>query len=349
MADVPPVVDDWLRMLAGLGLPDAALPGPPPPIGEVLAGTARHRLVGVLAAAVSAGVVELDAADRALVADAHEGAMREVLLLEEELLHAIDVLDDAGVDSRVLKGAALAHMVHPDPAERCFGDNDVLVPSDAIDDAVAALIAAGASRPTPALSPSFDRRFAKSVTLRWSGATELDLHRTLAAGPYGQLIRLDDLMRSPVDLLLAGRAVRTLPAELHLLHGAIHVALGDVEPRLGNVRDLALLAAWPSVDVDAVVDVATRWGCAAPVALGLQTTVAFGHRRSAIERWADAFAVSEVDRRRLEAYRRRDGRYRRQARATWAVLGWRDRIAFSRALLVPSGANRRARDRARPS
>ena len=39
----------------------------------------------------------------------------------------------------------------------------------------------------PALSSSYDRRFAKSVTLRWRGTTELDIHRTLAAGPYGFL------------------------------------------------------------------------------------------------------------------------------------------------------------------
>ena len=96
------------------------------------------------------------------------------------------------------------------------------------------------------------------------------LHRTLAAGPYGHLIHLDELSRDPVDVILAGRAVRTLPADLHLVHGAIHVALGDVDPRLGNVRDLALLAAWPSVDTDEVVETATRWECAAPMALGLR-------------------------------------------------------------------------------
>lgn len=349
MGEHTPDVDVWLRSLASHGLPGASPPGPPPPTAEMLAGATRHKLVGVLGSVVGAGAIDLDPADYALVGEAHEGAMREVLLLEEELLHAIGVLDAAGIESRVLKGAALAHMVHPDPAERCFGDNDVLVSSADIDGAVAALVDAGATRPMPALSSSFDRRFAKSVTLRWSGATELDLHRTLAAGPYGHLIVVDELSRDPVDVILAGRVVRTLPADLHLLHGAIHVALGDVEPRLGNVRDVALLAAWPSIDVDEVVETASRWGCAAPVAYGLQTTAALGHRRSAIERWADAFIPNDTDRRRLEVYRRSEGRYRRQARATLAVLGWRDRFAFSRALLRPSGVDRAARSEPRAS
>lgn len=72
-------------------------------------------------------------------------------------------------------------------------------------------------------------------------------HRTrpashAGAGPYGLLINLGDLFRDPAEILLAGRSVRTLSADLHLLHRAIHVALGDVDARLGNVRDLGLLS-----------------------------------------------------------------------------------------------------------
>jgi hypothetical protein len=104
---------DWLRSLAGHGLP-----------GD--------------------GSMEVEADDRARIARAHEDAMREALLLEEELLRASEVLATAGIDHRVLKGAALAHMIHPDPAERCFGDNDVLVAAGDIDAAVGALLEAGA-------------------------------------------------------------------------------------------------------------------------------------------------------------------------------------------------------------
>lgn len=329
--------DVWLRSLAGYGLVGAPDPAAqPPPIAEVLDEARGHRLLGVLAAAVAEGAVDVAPDDRDRVAAAHEDAMREVLLLEDVLLDAVGVLAGAGIDSRVLKGAALAHMVHPDPAQRCFGDNDVLVAAADIDAAVAALVAAGATRPVPALSSSFDRRFAKSVTLRWSGGTELDLHRTLAAGPYGHLIVLDDLRRDPAEVILAGRALTTLPADLHLLHGAIHVALGDIEPRLGNLRDLALLAARPSIDAPSVIGTAIRWGCAAPVALGLRATGVLGHRRAPIEQWGDDFVPDAIDLRRLAAYGRRDGRFRRQARATWSVLGWRDRLAFSSALLRPA-------------
>ncbi len=334
---------DWLRSLAGHGLPGAGALRPEPVTDARLAAAARHRLGGVLAAAVADGSLEVEADDRARIARAHEEAMRAALLLEEELLRASEVLATAGIDHRVLKGAALAHMVHPDPAERCFGDNDVLVGADDVDAAVGALLEAGARRPVPALSSTFDRRFAKSVTLHWGGGTELDLHRTLAAGPYGFLVILDDLFRDPVEVMLAGRVVSTLPADLHLIHGAIHVALGDTEPRLGNVRDVALLAARPSVDLDRVIATVQRWQCAAPVAMGLRATRALGHDRSPVEEWAEGLTISETDRRRLECYSDREGRFRRQARASMSVLGWRDRVAFARALLRPSAANRAAR------
>lgn len=335
----------WSAALTANGLPGARPVGALPPIGELLSTAAEHKLLGVLAAAVADGAIELTPDDRGRVGEAHEGAMREVLLLEEMLLEAVAVLDGAGIDYRVLKGAALAHTVHDNPAERCFGDNDVLVASAHIDAAIAALVAAGATRPVPALSASFDRRFAKSITLGWIGGTELDLHRTLAPGPYGHLIPLDELYRDPVEVLLAGRAVHTLPPQLHLLHAAIHVALGDVDARLGNVRDLALLAAWPSVDADEVVDAAIRWGCAAPIALGLRTTATLGLSRTSLEQWADDYVISNRDRRLLTAYGQSHGRYRRQARASWRVLGWSDRLAFARALVRPSAANRAARGR----
>ena len=337
----------WLASLTAFGLPGAPEIEPTDmPIDELLTAVRAHKLIGVLAAAFAEGCVNRPA-DGARIAAAHEAAMRESLLLEEMLLQAVAVLADEGIGYRVLKGAALAHRVHPDPAERTFGDNDlILAPAD-IDRGVAALVAAGASRPVPPLSPDFDRRFAKSVTLRWRGPTELDIHRTLAPGPYGHLITLDDLARDPATFTIAGVSLHTLPVDLHLLHGAIHVALGDVDARLGNVRDLALLAARTDVDADEVVGQAAAWGCTAPLAVGLRATASLGHDRTSIERWADTYEIGSTDRRRLAAYASREGRYRRQALASLRVLSWRDRLGFARALLRPSAANRAARDRGR--
>jgi len=313
-------------------------------IAELVAGAGHHRLVGVLGAAVAAGDLEVEGDEADLVARGHATAMAEVLLLEESLLDAIDILDEADIDHRLLKGSALAHTVYPDPSHRSFGDIDLLVRSADIDRAVAVLGDGGADRPIPALSADFDSRFAKSVTLRWRRDTELDLHRTLAPAPFGLRIVLEDLWAEPGRFDLAGVTVSTLSPELHLLNGAYHSVLGDTEPRLGNLRDLALLIG-TGLDTDLVVETAARWQGQAVLARAIELVRSVGAPVGELGDWADRMVVTATDRRRLEAYGRRAGRFRRQAMATLAELGWRDRIAYARAVALPVRAHRRARKR----
>ena len=87
-------------------------------------------------------------------------------------------VDRAGIESRVLKGVALAHTAYDDPADRVFADVDLLVPGDELTRAATVLTAAlGAERPVPEIRPGFDDRFGKEAMLKVDGL-ELDLHRT---------------------------------------------------------------------------------------------------------------------------------------------------------------------------
>lgn len=338
-------IGDWMTRLAGWGLPGAtALPPVPAPMAGLLAPVRGEKLTGVLAAAAAAGDVDVTDTDRELLLTAHRDAMAEVLLLEDVLLDAVDLLDRAGVAHRVLKGSALAHLVHPDPAQRCFGDVDLLVEGRHVGRAVDAFVAAGACRVQPQLSPVFDERFAKSVTLRWQRSVEIDLHRTLAPGPYGLLLRVDDLRSSPVRFELAGRALDTLPVDMHLVHGALHAALGDVEPRLGNLRDLALMLTRPGLDVDHVIGTARRWRCEAPVAEGLAAVEDLVGLVPLVK-WAVHFVPSPDDVRLLAGYREREGRFRRQAMSSMRVLStWSDRAAYLRSVArIPTRLRGRSR------
>ena len=320
-----PIVD----VVAGWRLPDGVIDSVDPfEAARHLPLIAEHRLTGVAHAAMLAGDLEVDDPDR--VAEAHRQAMARSLLLEDVLLDALAVLDGAGIEYRVLKGAALAHRFGC-PEHREFGDNDVLVRPTQLTQAADALEAAGATRAFPALSPVWETRFAKSVTLRWRDA-ELDLHRTLAPGPFGLTVDGDALFGSSDRFDLAGVDVPTLSAEHHLVHAAVHVALGDVVPRLGNVRDVALLISAPGVDADQVAATVVDWGVAAPFAEGVAAADALGAETTSVVEWARRFQPSRSDRSSLQSYRRRDGRFRRQALASLRVLGWRDRIAFVRAV-----------------
>ena len=298
-------------------------------VGRHLGPLRQHKLVGVARAAADAGALVVDDADA--LARAHEDAMAEALLLEDVMLAAVDALAEQGIDALTLKGSALAHLLGPDPSERTFGDTDLLVPSESLTAAASALEQVGATRIQAGVSPEFERRFAKSVTLRWRADTELDLHRTLAPGPYGLTIASADLFRSPATFDLAGHTVATLSLEMHALHAAIHVALGDVEPRLGNVRDLALLLRH-DLDLDLVMRTVEAWRCAHPVAVGLRAAAAIGAADHALLDWAEAHRPSRRDRALLASYREREGRFRAQSWASLRVLGWRDRIAFARSL-----------------
>ncbi len=325
------MADELLPAIAGWGLAGApSMPSARVTTAAILPAVLQHKLIGVLEAMLRAGDVRVD--DEASISGAHADAMAEALLLEDVLLQAIDILDAAGVDWRLLKGAALAHTVHPDPAQRSFGDNDLMIQGDQIATAIDVLTAAGARRLQPRLSPLFDRRFTKSVTLAWLSGTELDLHRTLAPGPFGLRIVTGDLFDEPSVFELAGRTVATLPLELHLAHGAIHLALGDVDPRLGSVRDVALLLENHDIDSARVCDLARRWRCELPVAIGIRAAAGIGAADHPLLDWARSVEPSAADRRLLESYRQPQGRFRAQAKASLRVLGWRDRVAYTWAI-----------------
>ena len=320
-----PVVD----VVAGWDLADAVIDAVEPfEASRHLPVMARHRLTGVAHAAMLAGDVEVDEPER--LVEAHRRAMARTLLLEDVLLDASEVLDHAGLEHRVLKGAALAHRWSR-PELREFGDNDLLVRPDQLSAAAAAFEAAGAARVFSPLSSTWEQRFAKSITLRWRD-TEIDLHRTLAPGPYGLTIDTDPLFATTSVIELAGVEVATLRDEHHLIHAAVHVALGDITPRLGNVRDVAVLLATPDLDADQVIATVVDWRLGAPFAAGVVAAEAIGAERTGIVEWARRYRPSTIDRRLLASYQHRQGRFRRQVLASLQILGWRDRVVYLRSL-----------------
>ena len=202
---------------------------------------------------VDAGLVDLSEAQRVEPSERHESEMVACLELEAMMLTGIEVLTAAGVAPVVLKGPALAHLIAADPAQRSFGDIDLLVRADHVARALTALRAEGAERLVPELSPGYDRRFAKSITVGWD-RFELDLHRTLAPGPYGLLIDQDSLHGATVDLVVGGRRLSTLDLDRHLVHACYHAVLGDVAPRLASQRDIVALHQRPDLNADAAID-----------------------------------------------------------------------------------------------
>ena len=149
----------------------------------------QDRLLGLLGAAVRADVVRVTGHQRDQLDQLLQAWLAHALRVERLLLDAAAALDAAGLEHRVLKGVALAHLAYPDPAWRVFGDLDLLVPAASLTKAVGVLeCALGVSRFEAELRPGFDDRFGKEALLQAPGGPELDLHRTFAQGALGLTI-----------------------------------------------------------------------------------------------------------------------------------------------------------------
>ncbi|MGZ4713257.1 MAG: nucleotidyltransferase family protein [Acidimicrobiia bacterium] len=302
-------------------------------------GLARdQRAVSVLAAARSAGRLELTDPDQApaLVA-AHEAAMVQCLVLERALLDVVERLERAGVETRVLKGPAVAHLDYPDPAWRTFGDVDLLVRSERYDAAVRTLEEWGARRRSAEVRPGFDRRFGKGVCMFGPGGVQVDVHRTLATGPFGVTSRMDRCFASADALDIGGVTLAALTRPLRFLHACQHAVLGDWPPRLVPLRDVAQLRPADDAALEIVLDIARDWRSTAVVADAVLTAERMlDLPRDFVGEWAARHVASRFERRALAAYQGPQRSYARQMAAAFpAVPGVGGKLAFARALLVP--------------
>src|SRR3954471_24417409 len=178
---------------------------------QLLRGCEQHRLLGLLGSAVRGGALSLTSEQTAELEQLWRASLTHDVRVERMLLRAVGALDRAGIDSRVLKGVALAHTVYDDPATRVFGDVDLLVPGHELSRAARVLESAlAADRPMPEVRPRFDDRFGKGVMLKVDDL-ELDLHRTFVEGAYGLTVKLADLFAPPYRFPLGVVELESLP------------------------------------------------------------------------------------------------------------------------------------------
>lgn len=332
----PPV----LAALCSVGLPGAD----PAPVGrldaevweQLLRDARRRRVVALLALAARAGLVDLTPEQHEELTIAHEEAMRGCVLLERRSLGIGTVLTDADVPFRLLKGPGVARLDYPDPSWREFGDIDVLVRSERYDDAIRALERIGAWRRYAEVRPGFDRRFGKGVCMVLPDGVQVDVHRTFVAGPFGLTIDLDGLFAGPHSVRIGTRSVHVLGADQRFLHACYHAALGDAQPRLVALRDVAQMLAGDQVDFDCALAHAQQWRARIVVARAI--TTAWRTLRlapSPESEWAAAYQPDRFEARSIAAYAGAERSYARQmAAGVRAVRGIPAKLAYVRSLLV---------------
>lgn len=335
----PGSVGEALLLVAGWGLPGAgdrdwSLTGEE--ANDLVLRAKANGLLGPLTACVDGGGLTLP--EEAVEAAIHEHEAAQWWCLQiEQMLAAVDSWFEAagGVQYRVLKGAAVAHLDDVDPALRSFGDLDLLVAAADMDRALGVLVDHGGERVFPPRRPGFDRRFAKGTGQILFDRVEIDVHRTLADGGFGYRIPADRLFADPEAFQVADRTVLALSRPARALHACYHAVATTKPPSLRTIRDLGWYLSDPDLQPDVLVPEIRRWGAEVVLAEAVRLAVStLGVRLEAWERWADALVVSPRERVLLERCRRYSARP-----VEWSTLReipWKDRAAFLYAVVVPS-------------
>lgn len=343
-AEAPPSAQPSLNAIAAHGLSGSRLelPTEPPPdrdFASLLGRLDRHRLLGLAAAAHADGRLRLTDDQAEQLDAAHSDAMCSCLHLEATLLDVTQSMSAAGVELRVIKGSASAHLDYDRPELRHFGDLDLLVRSEDTDQAKDVLQGLGYTRLFPEPRPGFDRRFGKGATFAGPDGTSVDLHRTFVMGPLGLRVDLDDVWSQADSFVLAGEKVGALAPAHRLLAACYNAVIGDVHPRLSTLRDIAQLCLGERVATSQAQEAASRWGAEYVLARGI--AAAWSSLDIAdivgLSAWAVRYDADHDGKRMVELYHDARAGYAGLSWATARMLPLRDRIAFLGALAFPRG------------
>lgn len=243
----PPLADAERYFLALLATPRPPLPTTTddPFWSAVLALAARHRLSEFLHAR-RAGALQTDwpAPARAVVRGRYvENALRNARF-HSELTRVASALRGRGLAPVLLKGGALLQTVYTDPAERPFGDLDLLVRRDELAAATAVMQGLGYRLDESYHAASYYREFHYHLIFRHAVRPWLcfEIHWDLSLPVMDVTFDAAGLRRRAG---LAGREGLEIlvpsPGDSLLLQ-ALHVGLNRFSI-LGQIRDVAALAA----------------------------------------------------------------------------------------------------------
>lgn len=303
----------------------------------LLAVVEADRLGGLLARVIRAGEIELTPEQLADAVALHDGAMRWCLRLEQRMLAVGSELDRHGIPFRILKGLAVAHLDYDDPSDRVFRDIDLLVPSSDLERSIGLLAELGFVPTQMEPRRGFQREFGKGRSTSAPDGVEVDVHRTLAMGPYAHLIGDVDLWGELERFEVGGRALPGLDHAWRFVHACLHFAVTGND-RLWIARDIAQMHRCEGLDDRRVRAIAEGHRLTAAVTQAIGRSDKVLGVTGPLSDWASRAETGAADARLLATY----GPGRREAEravASLAVLrGVRPRLRLVRSLLLPDAA-----------
>jgi Uncharacterised nucleotidyltransferase len=303
-----------------------------------IAWVVARKLTGLGLAACQLDRLQLTEEQSAELLDGHRTAMVHALALERLLLDLANAFDQTGIEIVVLKGPAFAHTAYPDPSWRSFGDLDVLVATSDWARSCELLLELGYRRRFPEPRPGFSERFGRTAAHVNGEGYELDLHRTPAAGPFVFWLDPGELFEHTSSFTIGDAQLNRLTDTASLLHACMHATFGFRPPLPVPLRDIAQFATAGRVDWNLFHELAERWKLRAVVAYAFRTasdTLGLDPPPSWVA--IPGEQSSRKERRALEAFTTDRRSHGGSVRASLgAIPGFRAKVAYARALLLPS-------------
>lgn len=306
-----------------------------------------ERLTGMAALLHGKGVLRLDDESTQELAQLDARWSAITLAAEDAQLSLARSLESADIPYRILKGSALAELAWQWGEARRWVDADVLVPSDRLDDVVSRCVAEGAVRSVPEIRPGFDRRFAKSVTLRSAAGPEIDLHRALVLGPHTFLVPAGDLWADRRRYTVDDVELSALSTEASLVHTCMHATIAGAS-RLASLRDV--VESYPGCSPDVAATLAARWK-ARPMVVSAAEAIAarLGLDDHPFVRWARTLQPSPDEQSIAAVYGAGRRTNRNLALASIRhIPGVVDKVRYAAAMALPSAEHRAWRGRSLP-
>ncbi len=243
-----------------------------PALEEVCRLAARHGVLGLALSALERASRREGRTGPALPAAAARllQMRRRAALIEMSRDAVATTLERAGVDTLMLKGAALAGTLYADPVERDVSDIDLLVPEDRVKTAVRALAAAGYFGPSSWKELCAFRRYHFHIPMKLPGAATVEVHWKLCRPDARFRLDDDDFRNRAIRITRPEAPPLRVPAPEHVL---LHLVLQNVQEgfsRLGRIVDIdRLVASVPGLNWPALMSQARDGNLASALSLSL--------------------------------------------------------------------------------
>ena len=296
-----------------------------------------QRLMGLLRQAANDGVLALQGGQWATLEESYRRTAEQTARAEQSTAYMAETLRGAGIESRILKGPAMAHLDYPSPDLRPYVYSNLLVRSDEFVETVALLNRLGFERAHAEPSHGFDARFRKGSVLASGSGAVVELHRTIADGAYAMIVEHRELFRTSSPLRLCGVDVVALSPEERLLHACFEARVGDTKPLLIRLRDIVQLVLTHDLDIDRVEGLSGAWGAQSLVAEAVRRawTLLGVTDMVPLSAWAAAHRTTRKERRRLLAYHRARSRSLVSLQALAAIRPRAQVFIYLKAVALP--------------